>query len=109
MLRCVALWVPLRLHAAPEEREMSGGDDDTKGKNPLALAKKKKKKLSRKENVVFHLASPVLMVVFTLITFLVQNLVPGPPELSLHGAHHCARGSFVESFFSEARKISGPD
>ena len=23
---------------------MSGGDDDTKGKNPLALAKKKKKK-----------------------------------------------------------------
>ena len=88
---------------------MSGGDDDTKGKNPLALAKKKKKKLSRKENVVFHLASPVLMVVFTLITFLVQNLVPGPPELSLHGAHHCARGSFVESFFSEARKISGPD
>ena len=45
VLRCVVLCCvvgPLRLHAAPEEREMSGGDDDTKGKpqNPLALAKK---------------------------------------------------------------------
>ena len=87
---------------------MSGGDDDTKGKIRSPW-RKKKTKLSRKENVVFHLASPVLMVVFTLITFLVQNLVPGLPELSLYGAHHCARGSFVESFFSEARKKSGPD
>ena len=86
---------------------MSGGDDDTKGRIRSPW-RKNKTKLSRQENVVFHLASPVLMVVFTLITFLVQNLVPGPPELSLHGAHHRARGSFVESFFSGPGKNPGP-
>ena len=71
----------------------------------FAFCEKIKHKISRKENVVFHLALPVWKVLFTLITFLVQTFAPVPSELGLVGAHHGEPGSFVEPTISKARKI----
>ena len=46
---------------------------------------------------MFHLALPVgKVVVFTLITFLVQTFAPVPSDLGLVGAHHGEPGFFVE-------------
>ena len=86
----------------------SGGDDDTKGKKsliPVRLCEKIKHKISRQENVVFHLALQVGKVGFTLITFLVQTFAPVPSELGLVGALHGEPGSFVEPTIRKARKI----